>query len=66
VLLAITSPLLQHERHRRGDQDPYRLSAWSNVGSLLGLLSYPVLIEPWLTRTQQTFIFADEPSSAAR
>jgi len=58
VLLAITSPLLQHERHRRGDQDPYRLSAWSNVGSLLGLLSYPVLIEPWLTRTQQTFIFA--------
>ncbi len=58
VLLAITSPLLQQERHWRGDQDPYRLSAWSNIGSLLGLLSYPVFIEPWLTRSQQTIIFA--------
>lgn len=58
VLLACVSPLLQHLRRSHGDRDPYRLSAWSNVGSLAGLLSYPVLIEPWLSRSLQTLLFA--------
>lgn len=31
-----------------GSEDPYHLYAASNVGSLLGLLAYPFLIEPWL------------------
>jgi SAM-dependent methyltransferase len=31
-----------------GSLDPYRLYAASNAGSLLGLLAYPFLFEPWL------------------
>lgn len=47
LLLSATSPLLQHwaALSQRGKL-PYRLYALSNVGSLLGLLSYPLLIEP--------------------
>lgn len=51
VLLAATAPLLQgwfarldHPRAR----DPYFLYRASNAGSLVGLLSYPVLVEPRL------------------
>lgn len=44
-LLAATSPLLQKWQTRDGTQ-PYRLFALSNVGSLLALAAYPVLIEP--------------------
>jgi hypothetical protein len=54
VLLAATSPLVQAWVSRR-DAAPsvYRLYALSNAGSLLALLSYPILIEPFLpTRTQ--------------
>lgn len=50
-LLATTAPLLQRWFSRTGDRaarDPYFLYAASNVGSLLGLLSYPVLVEPLL------------------
>ncbi len=60
VLLASTSPLLQRwyadaiadEDGGRG-RSPYRLYALSNLGSLLGLLSYPFLIEPRLDIFQQ-------------
>jgi hypothetical protein len=48
-LLSATSPLMQHwfaEVAPKGS--PYRLYALSNVGSLLGLLSYPFLVEPHL------------------
>ncbi len=34
--------------------DPYFLYAASNAGSLIGLLSYPILIEPILTVSEQT------------
>ncbi len=34
-------------------RDPYWLYAASNAGSLLGLLAYPILIEPWLDLRQQ-------------
>ena len=44
-LLAATSPLLQRWS---GLDDPYRLYALSNTGSLLALVSYPFLVEPWL------------------
>jgi SAM-dependent methyltransferase len=48
-LLAATSPLLQawYARSVAG-RSPYRLYAWSNVGSLAALLTYPVAIEPAL------------------
>ncbi|MCW5964939.1 MAG: fused MFS/spermidine synthase [Bryobacterales bacterium] len=47
MLLAATSPLVQAwiARYRR-QIVPYRLFSLSNLASLLGLLSYPFLIEP--------------------
>src|ERR1700675_2524596 len=53
-LLSATSPLMQHwfaqVRLRRL---PYRLYALSNAGSLLGLLSYPSLVEPHIPLSAQ-------------
>jgi len=53
-LLSTTSPLLQswYARRRRG-REPYRFYALSNAGSMLALLSYPVLIEPWISTSHQ-------------
>ena len=52
--LASTGPLLQRWfTGIGGGRSPYRLYAWSNLGSLLGLLTYPFLIEPSLKRTTQ-------------
>jgi len=49
LVLASTGPLLQAWFARRYPaSSPYPLYALSNVGSLLALLSYPVLIEPQL------------------
>jgi len=54
MALAATGPLLQSWfADRFPDRSPYRLYALSNVGSLLGLLAYPVLVEPFLTRDTQ-------------
>jgi len=55
-LLSSTSPLLQawYWRHYK-HAVPYRLFALSNFASLLALLSYPVLIEPWLPSTLQSY-----------
>ena len=48
-LLAANSPLLQawFARARPGE-NPYRLFAVSNLGSLVALLGYPFLVEPFL------------------
>lgn len=55
LLLSATSPLLQAWSARGvAGASPYRLYAVSNAGSMLALLSYPVLVEPWLsTRAQE-------------
>jgi len=53
-LLATTSPLVQvwFGRARPG-ASPYRLFALSNLASMLALVGYPFLLEPWApTRTQ--------------
>ena len=49
-MLSTTGPLVQawFARERPGAV-PYRLFALSNFCSMLGLLSYPVVFEPWLT-----------------
>ena len=48
-LLSTTSPLLQAWFSRRmPGKSPYRLFALSNFASMLALLGYPLLIEPWL------------------
>ncbi len=54
-LLSSTSPLMQ-AWYARSHQAalPYRLFALSNLASLLGLLAYPVLIEPNVTLHQQS------------
>lgn len=56
VMLASSAPLLQrwHSRRRLApEQDSYALYAASNAGSLLALLSYPVIVEPTLRLSQQ-------------
>jgi SAM-dependent methyltransferase len=53
-LLSSTSPLLQAWYARTGPGvSPYRFYALSNAGSLLGLLSYPLLVEPTISRVYQ-------------
>lgn len=56
--LSATSPLLQkwfsRSNHKTAN-DPYWLYSASNVGSLLALLSYPLLIEPALPTASQSF-----------
>src|SRR5271167_4649998 len=58
-LLSSTSPLLQSWYSRsNGGAMPYRFFALSNAGSMLGLLTYPVLIEPYLTNRQQAWMWS--------
>jgi len=54
LLLASTSPLLQawFARARPG-ADPYRLFAVSNLASLLALIGYPLVVEPFLGNREQ-------------
>ncbi|HSI73758.1 MAG TPA: fused MFS/spermidine synthase [Fimbriimonas sp.] len=56
-VLSATSPLIQSWFSRAGHKDPYFLYAASNLGSFLGLLSYPFLIEPRLTAGQQSALW---------
>ena len=52
-LLSTTTPLLQSWYWRRFQSAvPYRLFALSNFASLLALLGFPVLFEPWLELTE--------------
>jgi len=56
VVLASGAPLVQRWLAESGHPDaanPYFLYAASNLGSLVALLSYPVLIEPWMTLSSQ-------------
>lgn len=59
ALLSSTSPLLQnwYTRTREG-AIPYRYFALSNAGSLIALLSYPILIEPYLSGRQQAVLWS--------
>jgi hypothetical protein len=53
LLLSATSPLIQLWYTRAQGKAPYRLYALSNLASLLALLSYPTLIEPYVTARGQ-------------
>ena len=54
-LLSTTTPLLQSWFSKSYQQAmPYRLFALSNFASLLGLLAYPLIVEPKLTLSQQS------------
>ncbi|WP_426735582.1 fused MFS/spermidine synthase [Myxococcus faecalis] len=55
-VLSTTGPLLQSWFARaRPGRSPYVLYALSNVGSLLALLGYPFLVEPWVGRGAQAW-----------
>ncbi len=58
-LLSTTGPLIQAWFVRvKPGSTPYRLYALSNLGSMLALLSYPVLIEPTFTLKHQAVIWS--------
>jgi hypothetical protein len=60
-LLSSTSPLVQTWYSRRsGGATPYRLFSLSNFASLLALLSYPVLVEPWVPTHIQGILWSCE------
>jgi hypothetical protein len=59
LLLSTTSPLLQAWFARRFRHAvPYRLFALSNLASLLALLAYPVLVEPWVSTATQSMTWS--------
>jgi len=55
IIISASAPLLQHWfASAHPGRSPFRLYALSNAGSLLALLSYPVLVEPMLDLNAQT------------
>ena len=57
-VLASTGPLMQKWFSQTSpERSPYRLYALSNIGSLLALLSYPFVFEPWLTLRMQVILW---------
>lgn len=59
AILSATAPLVQawHARVVKGEgaKEPYALYAASNLGSLLALLAYPIIMEPLMTVPAQRF-----------
>ena len=59
-LISTTSPLLQEWFRRTAHtsaRDPYFLFAVSNGGSVLALLSYPLVLEPKLSLSRQNYLW---------
>ena len=58
LVISASGPLLQHWFARAAaGRSPYRLYAVSNAGSLIGLISYPFLVEPSLRLGQQSWLW---------
>jgi SAM-dependent methyltransferase/MFS family permease len=58
-LLASTSPLVQAWFTRaRPQENPYRLFALSNLASLLALLGYPLVVEPYFSAREQVGVWS--------
>ena len=60
LLCSTTGPLVQawYARSHRESAAPYRLFALSNFGSMLALLSYPFLVEPYLPARVQAWVWS--------
>ncbi len=57
LVVSATAPLLQRwfaATDHPSAGDPYYLYSASNVGSILALLAYPFVIEPWLSLSDQS------------
>jgi hypothetical protein len=58
-LLSSTGPLVQAWiAHRHPTRSVYRMFALSNLGSLLGLVAFPFLVEPLLSSRAQAFAWS--------
>jgi hypothetical protein len=57
-LLSATNPLVQSWLARSQSKAPYQLFALSNFGSMLALLSYPLVVEPFLPLRVQTWTWS--------
>ena len=58
LLLSANSPLLGRWWATLGEKNPYQLYAFSNAGSLAGLVSYPIVIEPLLGTRNQAYLWS--------
>jgi len=58
LLLAATGPLYQSWFTQTRGTPPYWLFAVSNAGSLLALISYPVVFEPFFSRPEQSLAWS--------
>jgi len=60
-VISTSAPMLQRwfsSTDHPAARDPYFLYGASNLGSMLALISYPLLVEPLLKLGQQTWVFA--------
>ena len=59
-LLSATAPLVQHwfSRRHADESNPYALYAASNGGSFVGLLAFPLILEPRLTVPEQSRLWS--------
>ncbi len=59
LMLSTTGPLIQSWAAQSGEGPRvYRLYSLSNLASMLALLSYPFLIEPWLSLNAQSSVWS--------
>ena len=60
-ILSASAPLIQHwfaTTDHKDASNPYFLYAASNIGSMVALLSYPVIVEPSMSMNMQTAAWA--------
>jgi len=57
-VLSTTTPLVQKWLTARGFETPSRLFALSNLGSFLGLVTYPILVDLYLPTNSQTWAWS--------
>jgi hypothetical protein len=61
LIVSTTNPVLQRwfsELNHPAAADPYFLYVASNAGSLIALIAYPVLVEPYFTLVQQGWLWS--------
>ena len=61
AVIAATAPLIQYWYSRSGRHDahdPYHLYSASNIGSLIGLVAYPLILEPLLPVAAQAITWS--------
>jgi len=59
TILSSSAPLIQKWYYEKfKEENPYWLYALSNIGSLISLITYPILIEPFIAISLQTMIWS--------